>query len=819
MIRGDRAVLDWFESLGWKPFRFQRAAWTAFLAGSHGLIHASTGTGKTYAAYLGPVMQALREKNAKPVKQAEPLRILWITPLKALSKDTQLALQAPLEPLGLNWDVGVRTGDTSASQRAKQKRRLPTVLVTTPESLSLFLSRDEAREQFSQLQSVVVDEWHELLSTKRGVLLELALARLKKWAPQLKIWGLSATLGNLDEAASTLFGAKQSESAGHAIIEGNVPKTIVVDSVLPPEIARFPWAGHLGTSLAQQVVAAIGETRSALVFTNTRSQTELWYQAILHARPDWAGLMAMHHGSLDRKLREWVEERLKAGLLRCVVCTSTLDLGVDFTPVDRVLQIGSPKGVARLLQRAGRSGHQPKAVSRVTCVPTNALELIEIAAARAAIKARRIESRRPCRKPLDVLAQHVVTCGIGGGFCSDELLAEVRTTAAFADLTEDEWQWTLDFVVRGGEPLKAYPDYHRVVREPSGRYVVTDPVIIRRHRLSIGTIVGDAAILVRFRRGPKLGTVEESFAAKLKPGDRFHFAGRTLEFIRIYEQTVWVKKTKAQPNAVPRWMGGRMPLSSELAAAVREQLAQAKAERFDCPEMEAARRFLEIHARRSHLPGENELLCETMKSREGHHLFLYPFEGRLVHEGLAALVSYRLSLRRPTTFSMAVNDYGIELLSRTPIEVSKEELRELLSPRNLVDDVLSSVNVAEIARRQFREIARVAGLVFPGMPHAGKTAKQLQASATLFYNVFREYDPENLLLRQADSEVLDRHFEQSRLEQALERMRSSNLIHVTLARPTPLGFPLIVERTRESISSEKLADRIRRMVADLESEE
>ena len=800
---------EWFTRRGWQPFPFQREAWAAYRAGESGLIHASTGTGKTYAAFLGPVLEAVDEPP--PTESAPPLRLLWLTPLRALSGDTALSLEQPLGPLGLNWDVGTRTGDTTTAMRAKQKKRLPTVLVTTPESLSLFLTHADARERFAGLRCVVVDEWHELLGSKRGVLTELALARLRTFQPNLSTWGLSATLGNLDEALASLVGVGQTGR----IIRGKIPKSIVIDSVLPPRVERFPWAGHLGLTLLPQVVKVIDSGRSALVFTNTRSQTEIWYQAILAARPDWAGIMALHHGSLDRTARDWVEDQLRAGTLRCVVCTSSLDLGVDFAPVDRVIQIGSPKGVARLLQRAGRSGHQPGVVSLVTCVPTHALELIEVAAARTAALAGAIEGREPVLKPLDLLAQHAVSTALGGGFHPDELLTELRTTHAFRNLSQAEWDWVLDFVTRGGEALRAYPEYRRVVII-DGLYTVPDAKTARRHRMSIGTISSEASMEVRYLGGKRLGSVEESFAAKLKRGDRFTFAGRVLEFVRLFEMTVRVKLTKRAANTVPRWAGGRLPLSGELAAALRLQLGEARRGTFVEPEMIAIRPILDVQARWSRIPAPEELLVERLTTRDGHHIFIYPFEGRLVHEGLAALVAYRLSALRPQSFSLAANDYGFELVSPDPIDLGGPEIAELLSPVGLADDVLASLNAAELAKRQFREVARVAGLVSPGLPNAGKSAKQLQASSGLFYEVFREYDPENLLLHQARREVLERQFEGSRLKRALERIASSTIVVVDPPRPTPLAFPLLVERLRESLSSEKLADRVKRIVADLE---
>jgi ATP-dependent Lhr-like helicase len=813
-------VDEWFASRGWEPFAFQREAWAAYANGESGLIHASTGTGKTYAAFLGAVELARRASEGQPATSSEELAtrlrvgltVLWLTPLRALSADTALSLAAPLGALGLDWDVGTRTADTSQSIRKKQQTRLPTVLVTTPESLSLLLTQPDAKEKFSTLQCVVCDEWHELMSSKRGVLAELALARLRTFAPTLRVWGLSATLGNLDEALATLLGPGRTGR----IIRGQVPKTITVDSVLPTHIDRFPWAGHLGLSLLPEVVQAVDSCKSALVFTNTRSQVEMWYQAILNARPDWAGVIALHHGSLDRKTRDWVEDQLRVGTLRCVVCTSTLDLGVDFAPVDRVIQIGSPKGVARLLQRAGRSGHQPGTTSRVTCVPTNAFELVEVAAVRAAATSGKIEARPPVLKPLDVLAQHCVSSAVADGFKPEELLAEVRTTHAYEHLTDVEWEWTLDFVTRGGEALRAYPEYRRVVVGDDGVYRIFDEKMAKRHRMSIGTISSEALAEVRFVRGGRLGTVEEGFAARLKPGDRFTFAGRTLEFVRLYQMTVQVKLTKKPANTVPRWSGSRMPLSTELSAAVRVKLDDARRGIVTDPEIDAVRPVLEVQGRWSRIPAADELLVEQIVTRDGFHLFLFPFEGRLVHEGIAALLAYRLGQLKPQTFTIAINDYGLELVSPDPIEVNREMLLKLLSPDELSEDVLESLNAGELAKRQFREVARVAGLINPGLPNAGRTARQMQASSGLFYDVFREYDPGNLLLWQANREVLDRQFEITRLKASLDRLSRCTVCFTEPPRPTPFAFPLLVERMRDAISSEKLADRVAKLAAELE---
>ncbi len=810
------AALDaWFTRRGWSPFAFQREVWAAYRGGESGLIHAGTGTGKTYAAWMGPLLEWLEthEPNLRPRRRAAapPLRVLWLTPLRALAADTEAALRAPLAELGIPWSLERRTGDTSASVRDRQREKLPTALVTTPESLSLLLSRPDARELFAELRLVVVDEWHELLGSKRGTQTELALARLRRFRPALRTWGLSATLGDLETALAALLGAGQTGR----LVRGAAPKEIRVDSLIPETIERFPWAGHLGLRLLPQVIAAIDEGRTALVFTNTRSQTEIWYQAILDARPDWAGEIALHHGSLDRKVRDFVEAALSSGSLRCVVCTSSLDLGVDFAPVDRVLQVGSPKGIARLAQRAGRSGHRPGAPSRVTCVPTNAFELVEAAAARRALEAGRIEPRTPPEKPLDVLAQHLVTVAAGGGFRAAEMYAEVRAAWSYRDLTPVEWDWTLDFVTRGGPALAAYPEYRRVT-ETDGLYAVPDRAVARRHRMSIGTITSDAALTVQYVSGGRLGTVEENFIARLRPGERFLFAGRILELAEVRDMTAWVRRSKGKSGAVPRWMGGRMPLSTELAAAVRALLEEARDGVFASPEMAALRPILELQARWSAIPAADELLVERLKSREGHHLFLYPFEGRLVHEGLAALLAWRIARLRPITFTLAVDDYGIELLSHDPAPLDEALVAGLLAPTGLAEDILASLNAAEMAKRQFRDIARVAGLLFQGFPGQRKPARHLQASSGLFYEVFAKYDPGNLLLHQAHREVLEQQLERSRLGRALARLSDSRVTILDIARPTPLAFPLLVARMRDKLSSESLADRVRRMQARLE---
>jgi len=799
----------WFTTEGWSPFAFQEDVWAAFASGESGLLHAPTGMGKTYAAWIPPlVLGPAGDASAPP-----PLTALWITPLRALAADTGLALARAARALQPHWTVDVRTGDTAASARARQMKRLPTALVTTPESFTLMLSRADWRERLAHLSTVIVDEWHELLSSKRGVQVELALARVRNARPAVRVWGLSATLANLDQAFACLTGVRAS---GGKIIKGLDAKAIEIVTAHPATIDRFPWAGHIGLKLLPQVVRAIDSAQSTLVFTNVRSAAEIWYQAILNERPDWAGRIALHHGSLEREVRDWVEEGLRLRKLKAVVCTSSLELGVDFTPVDQVLQIGSPKGVARLLQRAGRSGHQPGAISKVTIVPTQALELVEAAAARDAAAYRRLEPRIPMRGPLDALVQHLVTCALGGGFVPAELLSEIRDTHAYADLSDAQWQWALDFVVHGGASLNAYPEYRRVVIGDDGIARVPDAAIARRHRASIGTIVSEASITVQFRNGHRLGHVEESFIARLAAGDCFVFAGRVLEFVRVKEMTAWVKPANSKKAIVPRWAGSKMALSTLLADRTRGLIAQARHGIYASPELRLVRPLLELQRRWSALPDEREWLVERIAAREGHYLFFYPFEGRLAHLGLATLFSYRLSRDVPRTFSLMVNDYGFGLLSSTPVDLSLGDLGRLLAAPRVEADILAGLNAAEMGRRQFRELARVAGLVFQGYPGQSPSTRQLQASSGLLYDVFAQYDPDNLLLAQAVREVLERHLEAPRMAAALARLRGSRALLLQPARPTPFAFPLMVEMFRDELTTEALEARVARMVEALE---
>lgn len=783
--------------------------WNAYLNGYHGLLNAPTGSGKTYALLLPILLEFIRDHPDAKDRTNNGLRAIWITPIRALTREIQSSAQRAIHDLGLQWEVGIRSGDTSSSQRQKQKRRPPEILITTPESLHLLLASKGYDKFFGNLQCVVIDEWHELMGSKRGVQMELALSRLKGLRQELKVWGISATIGNMEESMAVLMGGSM-DSGRVKVVRAEIPKAIEVLSVLPDEIERFPWSGHLGLKMIQKVLPIIEASQSTLIFTNTRAQCEIWYQNLLEVQPDLAGAIAMHHGSISRELRDWVENALHANQLKAVVCTSSLDLGVDFRPVETVIQVGSPKGVARFTQRAGRSGHQPGATSRIYFVPTHSLELMEGAALRQAVEEQRLESRIPYIRSFDVLIQYLVTLAVSDGFRPEEILPEVRGTFSFQSISDAEWSWLLDFITTGGASLQAYNEYRKVEVE-KGLYKVNSRRTALQHRLSIGTIVGDSSLQVKYLKGSYIGTVEEWFIAQLKPGDIFWFAGRSLELVRIKDMTALVRRSKSTKGKVPSWQGGRMPLSSELSLFLREKMAQVQAGDLEDVELRTLQPLFRLQSERSAIPGEGEFLMEYFKSREGYHLLVYPFEGRFVHEGMGSLLAYRISRLKPISFSIAMNDYGFELLSDLEIPVEEALEKGLFSTENLNDDIQASINETEMARRRFRDIASIAGLVFKGYPGKQKKSKHLQSSSQLFFGVFSDYEPENLLLMQAYEEVQTFQLEEARLRRALNRINTQKILLCRPPKVTPFSFPIIVDRLRERLSSEKLVDRIRRM--------
>lgn len=800
---------DWFAEMGWKPFKFQTDAWTAYLEGSNGLVNAPTGSGKTYSLLVPILLEYIQHHPKYKTAKPEGVQAIWITPIRALSKEIFLAAKRAIDGLELNWKIGVRSGDTKLSDRIKQKTKPPQFLITTPESLHLLLASKNYPDFFKNVKVVVTDEWHELMGSKRGVQIELALSRLKTIAPELKVWGISATIGNMEQSLHALLGSYHVPGK-FKIIRADIQKKLEVESVMPDSLERIPWAGHLGIFLLQKVVEIVKQSNTTLIFTNTRSFAEIWYQRMLDVAPELSGLIAMHHGSISQELRSWVEDQLHEGKLKAVVCTSSLDLGVDFRPVETVVQIGSPKGVARFMQRAGRSGHQPGAISKIHFVPTHALELVEAAGLREAIKRNIVEDRLPYIRSFDVLMQYLITLAVSDGFKPDEILPEVRGTFSFSSVSDEEWQWLLNFITTGGDSLQAYDEYRKVVIR-DGVYKVENRAIAMRHRLSIGTIVGDSSLHIRFVTGKYLGTIEEYFISRLNPGDVFWFAGRNLELVRIKEMEVHVRKTNKKSGLVPSWQGGRMPLSSQMSEMIRLKINEVVTGVENDKELTFLAPLFKLQRQRSMLPGLGDFLIEYFETTEGYHVVMYPFEGRFVHEGIAALVAYRIAQIQPITFSLAMNDYGFELLSDQPIPIEEAVETDVLGTDNLMKDIQASINSIEMSRRKFRDIAAISGLVFKGYPGKPVKDKHLQSSSQLFFNVFNDYEAHNLLLRQSFEEVMDFQLEEARMRKALDRIAKQKIVITYPEKPTPFAFPIMVDRLRDKLTTEKLEDRVRRM--------
>ncbi|RKS98195.1 ATP-dependent Lhr-like helicase [Chryseobacterium defluvii] len=800
---GFRIIRQWMEDKDMYPFKFQTETWRKFGNGYSGMVIAPTGFGKTFSVFLALISDFLTH----PEKYRKGLKMLWITPLRSLSKDIAKAMQEAIDEMGLDWVVGVRNGDTDPKVRQQQVKNMPEILVVTPESIHLLLGQKNHASFFQNLRCITVDEWHELLGSKRGVMIELAISQLRKYNPQLKIWGITATIGNLAEAQEVLIPYDIKKTT----VTAREHKKIDIIPVFPDEVEILPWAGHLGSKLADKIVPIILNSKSTIVFTNTRSQSEMWYQLLLDAYPDFAGQIAIHHSSIDAHLRIWIEENLSSGKLKAVVSTSSLDLGIDFKPVDTVIQIGSSKGVARFLQRAGRSGHSPFETSRIYCVPTHSLELIEVAALKEAVKQKVIEPREPQVLCFDVLVQFLMTLAVGDGFYPEEVYERIRKIYTFREIMDEEWKSILDFLTIGGSALKSYEEYHKVTVMEDGLFKVTSRRIAMLHRMNMGVIVSDAMMKVKFISGGYVGMIEEYFISKLKKEEKFILAGRVLEVAMIKEMTVYVRSAKGKA-LVPSYLGGRLPLSSNLSHFLREKLSHALNPKASEKELRFLHPLLANQEKRSHIPKDDEFLVELIKTREGYHLFMYPFEGRLVHEVMAALIAYRISKLAPISFSMAMNDYGFELFSDKEIPLNEENLSLILSRDDLMKDVISSINSAEMARRKFRDIAIISGMVIQNFPGQQRSNKSLQSSAGLIFKVLEDHDPNHFLVRQAYTEVFNTQLQEQRLVEGFKRIESSKIILKYSHTFTPLSFPIKIDSLRQTLSSEGLDARIQQLI-------
>ena len=805
-LRALAPIHTWFEHQGWTPLPFQTTTWEAYLEGRSGLIQVPTGSGKTFAAVMGPIARILEQQPAD-----RGIHLLYITPLRALSRDLALAIREPIEAMKWPIRVGTRNGDSSSSERSRQLKSPPEILVTTPESLTLLLSNPKAEELFAALDTVVLDEWHELMGSKRGSQTELCLSWLRQHRPSLQTWAISATIGNLEQAARHALGTEEIP----LIIGGAPARVTEIQSIFPDSIDGFPWAGHLGLRMYEELVARLNPAISTLLFTNTRNQSERWHQCLRFACPEMDDALALHHSAIDRSEREAIEAAVKAGSIRWVVCTSSLDLGVDFQPVEQVVQIGSPKNLARLLQRAGRSAHLPGGTSQVLFMPTNALELLELSAVRRGLGEGLVEQRKPPMAPLDVLLQHLTSLACGPGLAPETSYRSIRSCAAYSDLKRDDWNWCLKFLEQGGDCLGAYPRYRKLEWDSeTERFRVREKAIARVHRLNIGTITAAPSITVRFVRGAVLGHVEETFIGQLKPKDVFFFSGRQLEFIRLRDMTAYVKLSTRKSRTVPAWAGGQMALSDLLTHHLRCEVDRAGRGELDTPELQALEPLFARQQDLSVLPRIDQLLIETCRTREGTHLYAYPFEGRFVHEGIGFLWASRLTQIERGTITVSVNDYGFELLAPKgyPMaELIEDFSDQLLDHSHLERDLKNALNLSELQRRRFRAIAQIAGLMNRGFPGSSKSTGQLQISASLLFDVFTRHEPQNRLLQQAQREVLEEQLELSRLESALQRAARQEWLHVQTPRPSPLAFPLLVERLNNRMSNESVLERVQRM--------
>ncbi|MBC7419186.1 MAG: ligase-associated DNA damage response DEXH box helicase [Bdellovibrio sp.] len=791
-------VHKFFKNRAWKPFPFQEELWKAYLNGESGLLHLPTGSGKTYAATMGAFAKILSQPKKKGLK------VLYLTPLRALTRDLELALNEPIVQEGWSIKVESRTGDTSVAMKKKQLKNPADLLLTTPESLAVLISQPDADEILQTVDLVILDEWHELVASKRGSLIELGLSYLRQLNPELQTWALSASIGNLEEAAQVAVGS----TVIPKIISGGVSRELDLEILLPEKIDGFPWAGHLGFFLKDALVNSLDQKESTLIFTNTRSQAERWYNTLAEAVPEMEGELALHHSSMDRDEREAVEAGVKSGDIKWVVCTSSLDLGVDFQPVERVVQIGSPKMVARLLQRAGRSAHRPGGKSRLLFVPTNSWEIVELEAVKKSLASGQIESRRPIKKPIDVLIQHMTTLACGPGFRMDELWMSLQNTHSFSTVTRAELNWCMKFLTQGGETLKNYSQFHKVsYDEETGRYKLANTRMATLHRMSIGTIVSRESVRVSYTNQKKIGSVEESFISKLRKGDVFQFSGKKLELVMIKDMHAYVKATTRSTNTVPSWDGGRFSLSETLSESFREVISEK-----NHPIQQFLGPLLEAQRKRSILPEKDTLLIEKWSSKEGEHLFVFPFEGHSVHEGLSQLWAYRFAQRKPATFSFSISEYGFEMMGPVGYEYESLFDDDFFSEENIEAEINASVQISSLTQRQFREIASIAGLVFTGYPGSRKTGKQMQISSSLLYDVFSKYEPNNLLIKQSYDEVLTGALESERLKKTLRRLSKMKTVWKELLYPSPLSFPLFFSMSNGNhLSNETLEMKVARL--------
>ena len=786
-------ITAWFASRGWRIRRHQAEMLAASDAGDHALLVADTGAGKTLAGFL-PTLADFTPTRLDGEEPADGLHTLYVSPLKALAHDVQRNLVAPVEEMGLALRIETRSGDTPSDRKKRQRQRPPHVLLTTPESLSLLLSYPDSLQLFAGLKRIVIDEIHAFATGKRGDLLALAMTRLQAIAPGLQRAALSATVANPLGFREWL--APQDPAGGGEIervrlVAGEQGAAPQVEILLPEE-ERVPWGGHAATWAIPQLYEQIRANQLTLVFTNTRFLTEYIFQHLWDVNEDKLPI-GIHHGSLSKEARRKVEGAMARGELRALVATASLDLGVDWGDIDCVVQMGAPKGSSRLLQRVGRANHRLDVRSRALLVPGNRFEFLEATAAKDAVDEgqRDGEDFRP--GGLDVLAQHVMGTACAGPFEEKELLAEVRSSLAYAWVDEEIWSRVLTFVATGGYALKAYDKFKRIVRERTkderAIWRLTHPEQAARHRLNAGIIMDGEMLDVRFRNGRSLGRVEERFAAQLSPGDTFAFAGTSLEVEQLRDMEV-VVRASAKSAMIPSYGGARMPLTTHLADRVRAMLVdRAGWARFP----DDVREWLEVQDWRSEMPGPDNLLVESFPHAKRHYTVYYTFTGWNANQSLGMLITKRMEDRGLMPGGFVANDYSLAVWGLKPVG----DPRPLLSPDILAHEFVDWVQDSHLLRRSFREVAVIGGLVERQHPGKRKSGKQVTFSTDLIYDVLRKYEPEHVLLEAAWADARERMTDVGRLGDLLDTA-AERLVHVELDRVSPLAVPVMVMIGREA---------------------
>lgn len=780
---------QWFARRGWKLHPHQAEMLAAGRKGEHALLVAPTGGGKTLAGFL----PSLVDLAARPPGSLEGrLHTLYVSPLKALAVDIARNLDTPIAEMGLPITAETRTGDTPQHKRQRQRKRPPNLLLTTPESLSLLLSYADGPRMFRHLSCIVIDELHELAAGKRGDLLALALSRLQAIVPDLRRVGLSATIH--DEAGFRRWLAPGGAAHQVRIVQGAPGPKPAIDIAQPD--ARVPWSGHMALHAVPEVYTAIKERKTVLVFVNTRAQAELVFQQLWRMNDDSLPI-ALHHGSLAIEQRRRVEAAMARDELRAVVCTSSLDLGIDWGNVDLVIQIGAPKGASRLIQRIGRANHRYDEPSEALLVPGNRFEFLESLAAREAVAAGELDGDGLRPGGLDVLAQHILSTACGAPVTPDELFDQVSGAGPYAELPRETFDRIFDFVATGGYALGNYDRYRRLEADAEGRYRVASQRVARQYRLNAGVIVDAPTLGVKMGRGRRLGRVEEYFAMALAPGDTFIFAGQLLAFEDIREGDIIVSRAAggADPK-VPAYMGGRFPLSTHLATRVRRLLANRSLWKA-LPE--DVREWLDHQQLRSVLPGPDGLLVESFPRGGKWFLVAYCFEGRNAHQTLGMLLTRRMERAGLHPLGFVATDYVIAVWSVEP----PRDLDSLFDPDMLGDDLEAWMAESSMLKRTFRNVAVIAGIIERRHPGKEKTGRQVNFNSDLIYDVLRRHEPDHILLQATRADAATGLTDVRRLAEMLNRVHG-DIRHVELDKVSPLAVPVLLEIGRESVAGEAI---------------